>query len=338
MSNPKINMPTAKQLPSGSWRVQYYVNGKRMSFTADTEEGAVRKALLYKLSESPDEERKRLFPEITIRDAVKGYIDLREGVLSASTIRNYRQMNNTRFKSVMDRPLSEYINWQRVISDECKLVSAKTVRNAWGLVKSTLEENKVAYDPPRLPAIERKDKTFYSPEQIKEFIALIHGDMYELPYLLCLHGLRRSEMLALKPENIRNGRIYVRGAMVKDQNNKLVYKSTNKTLTSWRSVPILIERVKELVTDVKTEYLCPYSPDGMNKHLYTLTKNSDLPAIHFHSLRHSFASLCYHLGLNEMECMRLGGWSDFRTMRLIYTHLSEADVTEGELKLKKFFE
>ena len=335
---PKINIPKAKQLPSGSWRSQYYINGKRMSFTADTEEGAIKKALLYRMTETPDDKKSELLSTLTVSDAVKGYIDLREGVLSESTIRNYRQMLASRFQSVMDRKLSDSINWQRVINDECKFVSPKTVRNAWGLVKTALDDYGVPYAAPALPAVQKKDIKFLSPSQIKEFVDVIHGDRYELPYLLCLHGLRRSEMLALKPDNIRNGRIYVRGALVKNQYDKFVFKETNKTQNSRRSVPVLLERVTELVSDVTTEYLCPFSPDGMNKHLYTITKNNGLPAIHFHSLRHSFASLCYHLGLSEMECMRLGGWSDFKTMRNIYTHLAEEDITEGELKLKHFFD
>ena len=56
-----------------------------------------------------------------------------------------------------------------------------------------------------------------------------------------------------------------------------------------------------------------------------------------HGLRHSFASLAFHLGLTEQETMELGGWSDYNTMRKIYTHLAAADRLKSQNKMAAFF-
>ena len=56
-----------------------------------------------------------------------------------------------------------------------------------------------------------------------------------------------------------------------------------------------------------------------------------------HGLRHSFASLCHHIGIPEMECARMGGWSDLGTMRKIYTHLSADQLDDAADQLRRFF-
>ena len=56
-----------------------------------------------------------------------------------------------------------------------------------------------------------------------------------------------------------------------------------------------------------------------------------------HGLRRSFASLAYHLRWSELETMRVGGWSDFQTMRKIYTKLAAQDESEAARKMERFY-
>ena len=57
-----------------------------------------------------------------------------------------------------------------------------------------------------------------------------------------------------------------------------------------------------------------------------------------HGLRHSFASLCYHLGIPAKIAMQLGGWSDMQTMLRIYTHISQRDIGARVEDLRSFFQ
>ena len=59
-----------------------------------------------------------------------------------------------------------------------------------------------------------------------------------MPALLALHGLRRSELLALTADKITGDMITVSGSMVFNANGQLVLKSTNKNETSQRTVCI----------------------------------------------------------------------------------------------------
>ena len=338
MANNAFKIPKAQQLSSGSWRCEVQVNGERYSFVDADKDEAIRKAMLCKLSYGGNSDDIRKTHELlTIGDAIDRYIANRNKVLSPATIKSYKSIRKYRFQSVMDKPLSEHINWQAVINDESDAVTAKTVKNAWGLVSSALKEYKVPLPSLTMPQIVRNEHEFLQPEQIKTFVKAIEGHRFELPYLLALHGLRRSEICAVKKSNIKNDTIIVSGSKVYDEDGNLVERKENKTVDSKRSVPIMISRLNDLVIQCNTEYVCPYSPSILTHPLNTVCRQNDLPEVGLHGLRHSFASLCYHLHISEMECMKLGGWSDVNVMRKIYTHLADIDDKSAEEKLRSFF-
>lgn len=56
------------------------------------------------------------------------------------------------------------------------------------------------------------------------------------------------------------------------------------------------------------------------------------------SLRHSFASLAYELQIPEKVAMEIGGWSDDRTMRKIYTHIAERSRKNFGREFTRFFD
>lgn len=72
----------------------------------------------------------------------------------------------------------------------------------------------------------------------------------------------------------------------------------------------------------------------MEQHLRTILRQSGLPVGGFHILRHGFSSLCYFAGVSELTAMKLGGWSEFQTMRQIYTHLAEKQERADVEKLR----
>lgn len=63
-----------------------------------------------------------------------------------------------------------------------------------------------------------------------------------------------------------------------------------------------------------------------------------LPKLGVHGLRHSFASLAYHVRMSEQAAMQIGGWSDYATMRKIYTHLSAQDIGHAENAMRDFYD
>ena len=314
------------------------INGVRKSFIADTEEEAVSLAMLNKLSGSDDkEDLKKAHSMMTISQAIDRYLAKRDSVLSPSTIKSYKSYQRNRIQSVMDLPLSAKIDWQDVMNREAKEVAPKTVKNIWGMVTAVLNDNKVPFKDVDLPALIKSDPVFLEPDEIKILVKAIEGHRFEAIYLLALHGLRRSEACAIKPENITDGYIKVRGAKVYDEDGNLVMRKENKTYESHRDVPIMIDRLKTLAKECDTEYLYMSKPSSAVHPLQTICRHNGLTEVNLHQLRHSYASLCYSLSINELQCMEFGGWSDINVMRKIYTHLAKKDRQKAEMKLKGFF-
>ena len=333
-----MKIPKAEQLPSGKWRCRVTINGNRVSFIKEEEQAAVNAAMLAMLSTNPNEdERKEKLSSITLRSAVQDYIDKRENILSPSTLKSYDSILRNRLQGVMDLPLTARIDWQAVLNDEAEEISAKTLKNVWGLINGVLNEYDISAGKVRLPQVVRVKRPFLQPKEIKTFVKAVKGHKYELPYLLCLHGLRRSEMLALTKKDVTKDTICVRGAVVQNIDGEYIRKDENKNPSSRRDVPVMLPRVYQLAKKSKTDVLCPWKPSTMHKPLNDLCKSAGITVVSLHDLRRSYASLCYHLGVSEAQTMEWGGWSDASTMRKIYIQIAEQDRIKKADELKKYF-
>lgn len=329
-----MKAPKARKLKSGTWFVQLRIKGKSYPITADTKHACETLALLKKV-ELKSQATGNAYP--TLAHAIDVYCEDRSNVLSPATIESYLGIKKNRFQSIMDLPLNEIEGLQSIINKEAEDVSAKTLKNACSLISSVCKQYGVTLPSVQLPQQKKYEHTFLQPDQIPVFIKLIEGEQYELPMLLALHGLRRSEIFGLKKKDIRNGIIHIRGGLVRDKDRKLVENDVNKTFASQRDVPVLIDRVNVLVKQCPTERIYTGSEHSLYRRINKICRGNDLPEIGLHGCRHSFASLCYHLKLSEEETMRLGGWSTPAVMRKIYTHLAEKDKNEAVDKLKSFF-
>lgn len=350
-------LPRITQLESGAYHCQISYNGKRLSITEPDYNDclarvldivAKRKATAKKRNSGGSDSLIQAKCDLTLRQAIDLYIESRTNVLSPSTIVGYKSIQKNTFRSVMDKKLSDTVDmWQDLINIESERLSAKTVKNAWGLVHRVLTVNKIKPPEVNLPQVILAEHEFFEPEEVLKFIECAKGNDYELVYLLGLHGLRCSEIYALDvKKHVRNGVIRVRGAMVRgiDENGKAEFKKkdTNKNASSRRDVPIIIPRVTELVSASGKKAKDPQAvlsthPDSARKYLRKICEENGLPYVGLHGLRHSFASLCYHLGISEAEIMRMGGWSDPGVLRKIYTHIVNKDKLASENKLKTFF-
>lgn len=129
------------------------------------------------------------------------------------------------------------------------------------------------------------------------------------------------------------------GAVVLNEENKKVRKRTNKNATSTRNVPVMIPELAEaLERDRKPSgSLMGMHQNSLRYGIAKICKENDLPDIGIHGLRHSFASLAYHLQIPEKIAMEIGGWADATTMHKIYTHIARADITRYQTKMTDFF-
>lgn len=329
----EIRVPVPRK-KGNKWVSQIMIGDERVYVAADTEEEYYAKATAAKTMQI---EIKKAAPRITLGTAIDTYIKDNDAVLSPATINAYQSYRKTRFTKYMALGIDQ-IPYQRMVNDECRKVKPKTVHNAWRLVTTALRHAGADAPVVNLPKKVKPDRPWLDYRQIQSFTSVLRGKPYELGALLALNGLRRSEILHLTSDDVDtdNGLIFVRGASVVGIGNKLTDKDTNKTASSARTVHIVIPRIAELVRG-KNGRLITTNPTTLYGNINGLCRSASLPEVGVHGLRHSFASLAYHLKWSEATTMREGGWSDPTVVHDIYTHLAEADANADIAAMKGFF-
>lgn len=338
-----MKIPKARQLPSGAWFCRVRVDGKDIPITRSTEKEAVAEAMAVKAGII--QTKKTPYGSIALYGAINEYITQRENILSPSTIAGYRVIQRNRFTQLHHVKVSDITQdrWQRAVNTEAKKVSPKTLKNSAMFIQTVIAEAGGEKLSARLPQVVPNDLAWLTPEEIPTFLSAIRGNKYEIPALLALSSLRQSEIVAMqwKDIDLEKGTLTVHGAAVLDENGKLVQKNTNKNQSSRRTVPFVIPQLAQAVSEKERDpnaFIYPHYSNVLRLNINRICKQADLPEIGIHGLRRSFASLCYHLGISEAVTMLAGGWSDFRTMRKIYTKISEKDIQDQAAKFTAFFQ
>lgn len=341
-----MKVPKARKLPSGMWFIQLRLNGESIPITARNERECIRQAQYVKAEYlAGKREIKEKTPETpTLTEAIDRYISQRQNILSPSTIRGYRAVQRTRFKSIMSRKINEIgeEEWQSIINAEAALCSVKTLRNSLSFVRSVIR----ATAKRELPQVKLgvqipHDTQFLKPDEIPIFISAAFQTRYAVPLLCALSSMRASELAGLKWENIPPHPAFIRtkDVIVFNEKNQEVEKPQAKNQTSTRNVPILIPELKECIERDRK----PSGPvleirkNSLLRVVHRICQKSGITDVTVHGLRHSFASLCYHLQVPEKIVMEIGGWHDIGTLHRIYTHIAQSDISRYEEKIANFY-
>ena len=297
-----MKVPNPRKLKSGTWFIQLRLGGESIPVSARTKKECITQAQYIKAEyKAGKRERKEKEPEErklpTLSEAIDAYIEKRDAVLSPATIRGYRNIQRSRFKSTMGRKLEEISpqEWQGICNRESRLCQPKTLKNAWGFISSVVYEE-TGEKPPKvkLPQIVQNERPFLEPEQIRPFIEAVHGTDVEIPALLALSSLRRSEIMALRWENVdlEKGIIKVRGAAVPNEHHQLTQKKENKNISSARNVPIMIDELRAALKAAKKDsgLVVGCNANTVWYRINSICAENGLPKVGIHGLRHSFVS------------------------------------------------
>jgi len=339
-----MKVPEPRKLKSGNYRIQLRLDGESYSFTEATPEECRSAARLFKAEYLAGRRTaKQAGRNKTLKQVTDDYIEKHGPVLSPSTLRVYKIFSKQRFKTYQDTLLKD-LDVQQMINDELKKdVSEKTVKNAWGLTRAAMAAAGVEIPPVKLAKVPVNEIAFLQPEEITKFCKEIKGKTYEIAALLMLHGLRVSEVLGLNWNNVnlKRGVLGIRGAVVDGPDGKLVEKKTNKNETSTRTVPVMIPQLSDALKAVPEEKregpVVTLSQDALLGDVKRASERAGVTVVTCHGLRHSFASLCYHLQIPERQIMQWGGWADYQTMHKIYIRLAASDESKARDAVTAFF-
>lgn len=259
----------------------------------------------------------------TFSACLERYIDARDGIVSPSTIRGYKSIQNvltTQYARFCELSLASIgrHDIQSIINDlhnESK--SGKYIKNIHGLISGVLIDN--GYASPKVTLPPSKAKHVYEPTKadIKRTLNAVRDTDMEIPVLLGIHGLRRSEIVALKyPDDFNGNVIHIHSAIVYGENNKVCEKGT-KTETSDRYMPLSDECFQKIT---KQGYVTNKSLAAITQSFAKLLARNGIPKYRFHDLRHFFASYMHDLGFSDAQIMKMGGWKTDSVMKNIYRY------------------
>ena len=305
-------MATARKLPSGNWRVLCYdgmgANGKRkyQSFTAATKKEAERLAVLYMASAQKTQDTK-----ITVSEAIDRYINAKTGVLSASTIRGYRQMQRRYYDGISRIDIFKLTTeeMQKFVASITGTASAKTVSNVYGLLSSSVAMFRPdASFRVSLPKKIKARKGSPSNADVAHLFSAAQGSLKLSIALAAFGSMRRGEICALKYGDVEGNIIHVHADMVENEHNKFEYKEIPKTSDSVRDVRVPAQVTALIDKDGPADdFIIPETPNAITSAFIKLRNKLGID-IRLHDLRHYYASVGAVLGVPDTYMSDFGGW------------------------------
>lgn len=364
-------MPKAKKLPSGSYRCQAYshselvydkqgnpvldATGKQKqkriykSFTAPTAKEAQYAAAEYQMEKDKRPVRKR--PErgnMTLTEAIDKYIESRVVLnRSPTTIQDYRCIQKYGFQDIMDMPLKDFNETilQEAINMEAqrksnnktdKTISAKRLRNEWGLVSAVLKKYRGDLEfTPELPTTSER-----VPELIpaKTILDIVKGTDIELAVLLAawlsfsmseIRGLTKTKSIAGDYLRIAEVVVEVGGKPYRKEMAKNQYRNRTHRIPQY---------IKQLIDNVDGDVLVPLSSRALYHRWVRLLDNNNLPHMTFHDLRHLNASVMALLRIPDKYAQERGGWKSDKVMKKVYMQTFSDERERVDNVIDEYFE
>ena len=313
---------TIEKLPSGNYRIKEMRNGKTYRITVD------HKPTKSEAKELVEKRIGSYSNPNSFECAADVYIKSKENVLSPATIRGYRSIINNMDESFRKLPLDKITLQvlQTYINNYSATHSPKSVRNLNGFVIAVLKYNGSDVQSPRLPQKEKKPVYIPTEEDVRRILQEFKGHKYEAFIILATMGLRRSEICALTPGDLKGNVLTINKALVQDENKQWVIKST-KTTESTRTIVIPDTVVKLL----KERGFYEGNPENLYFCLSRAQKRLGIPHFPLHKLRHFFASYMHDLGYSDKQIQEFGGWKTDEVMKTVYQHAMEMDKVKNAM-------
>lgn len=218
----------------------------------------------------------------------------------------------------------------------------KALRQAvrWGLLTRNVTE---MVDVPRKAT---REYVTWNQKQVAAFLAVSDTHEWAAFWRLALiTGARRGELLGIKWHDLdlQQGKLTFQRTLIRAEDGKLIFGS-QKTASSKRTVDLPQSVVERLQTHRKQQIAArlamgsaynstldlvfanaigePIHPNSLIGQFKRLTAKADVPAIRFHDMRHTVATLLMGQGVSPKVVQQILGHSDVAMTLRIYSHVS----------------
>jgi integrase len=196
-----------------------------------------------------------------------------------------------------------------------------------------------------LPRANRPETVVWTQPQARHFLAVIRGDELEVLWRLALiTGMRRGELLALRWADIDldRGQLRVRANRIALGGN--VIEGSPKTRSGRRSLYVDPQSTR-LLRQAHASRGCPdghvftsptgepLSPSWVSRRFGRIVERAVLPAIRFHDLRHTSATLGLANGESLKAVSQRLGHADINVTARVYTQVPDEAAKRAALRL-----
>ena len=287
--------------------------------------------------------------DMTVRELFEEWFNALASRIKISTAANYRMKAEKHIIPIFGNEVCSLIKKKTVytfIEDKLKIgLSPRYVTDILVLMKSLFkyahrEYNvKNVFDGIIMPKKTKEEVRILTTDEqstLKRFIS-DNPNLKTLGVALSMYtGIRIGELCSLTWEDIDLSKrtLTVRKTIQRIQcfdgscRTKLMIAEP-KSESSKRIIPIpdcLIKMLEEFRSDDKAYVLSgvndPIEPRNMQYHFAKILRKADLPSVHFHSLRHAFASNAVALGFDVKTLSELLGHSSVELTLNRYVHSS----------------
>lgn len=316
---------TIEKLPSGSYRVRQMENGKLYSLTLPYKPNKreAYELIQNKINHVVDN-------SMTFQNAAEEYINIKNNVLSPSTIRGYHSVLRNLPQYFLDMDISQIDEYtlQKFINEYAIDHTAKTVHNVNGFVMAVLRLFYPRMDiSVTLPQKQRQERYTPTTEDIKRIMDASRDTKYYIPLFLACLGLRNSEICALTIFDLKGTELTINKALVYGDNGYVV-KNVPKTDASNRII-VLPDAVAQSIKE--QGYIYDGYPLQIDRHLRRMQKKLNIPSFGIHRMRHFFASYMHDLGYSDAIIQSLGGWATDNVMKSVYRHALNEDSARMQM-------
>ncbi|MCQ2088007.1 MAG: site-specific integrase [Bacilli bacterium] len=313
---------TIEKRSENSWRVKQMYKGKY--YYASFDHKPSQKECTLALADAMDNGGD---PTIkgTFKAAYEKYVQSKSNVLSPTTIRGYESVIKNMSDDFKNTPIADITaaKVQQEINAYCmspngKIRSPKTVRNCSGLISAVLSVAKpnLALNT-TLPQKKKNEDHIPTDEEVEKILKAVEGTKYHLPFMLAICSLRRSEICALTPADLKGNQLTIDKSYVQDKDNNWIIKPYNKTEASSRTIT-LPDKVAEEYREITTERIFMGFPGTLYRNLKKLQDQFGIEHFRFHTLRAYYASFCHSIGIPDAYIMKMGGWESDAIMKSVY--------------------
>lgn len=334
----KKKLPTPQPLPSGQYRCQVMVNGKRESVVDADPDVAQAKAVALKNGLIEKEKR----PEsMTVGEAIDRYIESKDSVLSPSSIDSYKRKRKNVLQDIMGVNIRDLTQErvQRSINAMSKTHAPKSVRDAHGILSAALKL--CAPDivlRTTFPQKIRYIANIPSKNELEAILKISSGSNVELPVLLSAWlGLRTAEIRGIKWDCISGSILHVKYALVDTKEGDIL--KTTKTYSSDRKMQ-LPDYIVQIIGNAPhtSEYVVPLTRRQIYGRFQAVCKKAGVQHYRFYDLRHANASVMLALNVPDKYAMERMGHATTNMLKTVYQHTMDETRQSVDAVVDNYFD